>query len=722
MILRLFTLLFLLLIAFNSYSTDLDKLRAQASVNVKSKKYESAEKLYSQVLRQDTNKADVIAYLQLLLRNKKYEQAKIFCEQDYIRTAKDAYLKMFIDNVKHVERFRKFDYDLLKISELEFNTNHNESILGFYANGFLVNKSSISSQFLSKKLYATNLDVDFNKLSKFKFRDINNRKIITANYHSAMKTLFYDCIIHKNKNQANKSLPTNTKGIVFARLSNYYNQWVEYKDFPFNSNTYNVIHPSMSKDGKRLYFASDMPGGYGGYDIYYSEFKNYVWSIPENLGPFVNTPYDEVYPFIYEDSILYFSTEGRAGLGGLDIFEYRITSKQNAINIGAPFNSNADDFGIKKHPKLNYGFFNSNRNNDNRFDVNVYRYNQYKLAPKFIPVYVKDSLSKVVISDVKLNVYSNRTKELSTYLLINGFTNELKFDIYEYYQLTANIKGYKDISSTLRIEKNQSQINLYFNSDLDKINNSGKPILASQSLKAIGLITDYLNKKPLSGVKVRLVDIRDNSLVDTFTTDSSGKYSLSNLLPNNVYTLNCVRPGYERLSIYITTLPIDKIIQNPYLSNVINNFSLTEIWNEKDVIKFNSIRQDKIVNTVNSDVQESKKITKVYYKRNSVELDNLSKVKLNEFLQILKDYPDSKLVILSHTDAFGDAEYNRLLSLKRANETAQYFVDNGINIKRIFAWGKGETQPLFMCDENNKCSEKQIQANRRTEIKIIFRK
>lgn len=711
--------LFFLSITTSLYSTDLDQLRSQAKENIKAKKFESAEKIYSQILKQDTTRADVISYLQLLLRNKKYNEAVIFCDQDYIKFSNDDYLRMFVNNVKHIDQYQKFDYSLLKISDLNFNTNRNESILSFYANGFLVNKSKSHHNHFSKKLYYTNLDVDFQKLSKFQFQDILKRKILTANYHIATKTLFYDCIIHKNKQD--KTLSAITTGIVLARLDNYSNQWVDYKEFSFNSTKYNVKHPSMSKDGKRLYFVSDMPGGYGGYDVYYSEFKNYVWSKPENLGSKVNTPYDELYPFIFEDNVLYFSTEGRAGLGGLDIFEYRLSTTENATNIGAPFNSNADDFGIKKHPKLSYGFVNSNRSNLNRADINVYRFFQYKLPPKFIPVYIKDSLNKVTVSEVKLKVFSNKTKDLSTYLLTNGHTNELNFEIFEYYQFTASIQGYNDIVSTLKIDKNQSEVILYFNSDLDKTANTNKLTNSSQNIRATGIIKDFISNKPMSGVKATVKDIKDNSIVDTFMTDSSGKYILNKLSASNFYNLSFFKSGYEPYSVYITTMSIDKIIKEPHLNNVINNINLTEAWKEDPSLHRKLKYQTNTNKSNTSDVLESKKTTKVFYKINSVELDDMSKEKLEEFLLILKENMKVKLVVVSHTDAFGDAEYNRLLSLKRANTIAQYFVDNGVDIKRILAWGKGETQPLFMCDENNKCSKQQIQANRRTELKIIFK-
>ncbi len=139
---------------------------------------------------------------------------------------------------------------------------------------------------------------------------------------------------------------------------------VSTKSFLFNSKEYSCMHPCISSSGKVCYFSSDMPGGYGGFDIYKLEKTGEEWSQPINMGANINGTGDEMYPYEYKDSVLYFSSNGWPGYGGADIFKSKIWHQQPGvpINIGLPANSSADDFGIN-FISSNAGYFFSNRNN-----------------------------------------------------------------------------------------------------------------------------------------------------------------------------------------------------------------------------------------------------------------------------------------------------------------------------------------------------------------------
>ncbi len=157
--------------------------------------------------------------------------------------------------------------------------------------------------------------------------------------------------------------------------------WKVTQGFPYNSMDYSISDPSISADGKILYFSSDMKGGSGGKDLYKSEYVNGQWSKPKNLGEFINTPYDEVFPYMH-DRTLYFSSNGHAGLGGLDIFkaELSVNGFDEAENIGYPLNTNYDDFGIVIDSLNRHGYFSSNRKkggyNDDiyEFDMDLQTY------------------------------------------------------------------------------------------------------------------------------------------------------------------------------------------------------------------------------------------------------------------------------------------------------------------------------------------------------------
>lgn len=159
--------------------------------------------------------------------------------------------------------------------------------------------------------------------------------------------------------------PQSKKGSVNQTKlyqASYGKGWKEARPLPFNGDGYATGHPSLSKDGQYLYFASGMPGGQGGTDIWVSKREGESWGIPQNLGPRVNTKDNESFPYISADNTLYFSSNGHQGYGGLDL--YSAVQKngrwENVSNMMLPINSTGDDFGILLSD-ANSGYFSSNR-------------------------------------------------------------------------------------------------------------------------------------------------------------------------------------------------------------------------------------------------------------------------------------------------------------------------------------------------------------------------
>jgi len=137
-----------------------------------------------------------------------------------------------------------------------------------------------------------------------------------------------------------------------------------------------AAHPALSPDGMTLYFVSDMPGGYGGKDIWSTTKTGDAWSKPINLGPDINTSGDEVFPYVRSDGVLYFSSDGHIGMGGLDIFKAVFQPDGSCIvtNMKPPINSPFDDFGIAFEGDSEKGIFSSSRNireRDNLFSFEL---------------------------------------------------------------------------------------------------------------------------------------------------------------------------------------------------------------------------------------------------------------------------------------------------------------------------------------------------------------
>jgi outer membrane protein OmpA-like peptidoglycan-associated protein len=139
-------------------------------------------------------------------------------------------------------------------------------------------------------------------------------------------------------------------------------KWGPSTPLPFNSKSYSMGNPSIDSDGKVLYFASDMPGSVGGTDIWkVTVNSDGTFGTPENLGNKINTAGDENFPFVTEDAILYFSSNGLMGFGSLDVFSVDLNKEDDPYNIGKPVNTEKDDFAFTFNKEKNIGYLSSNR-------------------------------------------------------------------------------------------------------------------------------------------------------------------------------------------------------------------------------------------------------------------------------------------------------------------------------------------------------------------------
>jgi hypothetical protein len=177
------------------------------------------------------------------------------------------------------------------------------------------------------------------------------------------KTVYFTSEVETGKMADNKNFK-NHSGIFIADLSE--TQLQSIRPFKYNSNQFDIGQPSISKDGKYLFFASDMPGGFGGSDIYSCEYINGDWSSPVNLGPKVNSPQSENYPYMHPSGKLYFTSNRPGGVGNLDVYSaYRSSGGwEEPYILPEPINSSADDFAFVAEDDLQKGYFASNRNRE----------------------------------------------------------------------------------------------------------------------------------------------------------------------------------------------------------------------------------------------------------------------------------------------------------------------------------------------------------------------
>lgn len=180
-------------------------------------------------------------------------------------------------------------------------------------------------------------------------------------FNSKGDTIYYSRNISIEGKLSELSSVRNKLGIFYAVLDG--GEWTKIRELRVNSEWYNVTTPWISPDGKKLYFASDKPGGFGGSDIYYCAWKQDYWDEPVNLGPVINTKGNESYPFINAAGEFFFSSDGHPGSGGKDIFFSRMSDTVwiEPVCLDAPINSQYDDFGIFTDTLMNEGYFSSNR-------------------------------------------------------------------------------------------------------------------------------------------------------------------------------------------------------------------------------------------------------------------------------------------------------------------------------------------------------------------------
>jgi outer membrane protein OmpA-like peptidoglycan-associated protein/tetratricopeptide (TPR) repeat protein len=308
---------------------------------------------------------------------------------------------------------------------------------------------------------------------------------------------------------------------------------------PVNSGAWES-QPSISADGQTLYFSSNRKGGYGGYDIWKSTLTEKGWGPPENLGPNVNTPYDEQSPFIHpDDNTLYFSSDGWPGFGNMDLFISRRAtdgSWQKPVNLGYPINTSSDDSGLSLNANGNLAYFSSNNlKGYGGFDIYTFEM-PVALRPKLVTYVkgsVKDAKTKQPISATveiidlasSKTVYQNTISEQSHFMatLTSG----------KNYLLNISKQGYMFYSENFSPAGDTTKKQFLIDVPLQVIEAGNKVVL-----KNIFFDTNKYNIKPESKIEMQklIIFLAQNSRVNieiSGHTDNAGNDALNQTLSQN---------------------------------------------------------------------------------------------------------------------------------------------------------------------------------------------
>ncbi|RAR46204.1 OmpA family protein, partial [Flavobacterium lacus] len=310
-------------------------------------------------------------YAQMLKAQGKYEQANKQMQTFASKAPNDQRAKDFKANPNYLpsllDKQKKFD-----IKPLDINSDKSDF-------GAVLHKDALyftSARNAARKTYGWNEEpfLDIYKATYNVDGTITNAETVSdlnSKWHDGPSslsedgnTIYFSSESFKEKGGFEKDKSINAKlGQVNLYKATYSNgKWSNITQLPFNSNAYSTGNPSLSKDGKTLYFASNRPGSIGGTDIWkVAVNQDGSYGEPENLGSKVNTEGEENFPFVTQDNkTLYFASNGRQGFGGLDVFAYDMT-KGESTNLGKPVNSEKDDFAFSVNAEKNIGFLSTNR-------------------------------------------------------------------------------------------------------------------------------------------------------------------------------------------------------------------------------------------------------------------------------------------------------------------------------------------------------------------------
>lgn len=559
-------------------------------------------------------------------------------------------------------------------------------------------------------------------------------KKLNSKYHEGPCTFFHDgskIVFTRNSEIGGGGFFGQKKNAAINRLKLYTaeyedNDWRKIKEIPFNSNDYSCGHPTLTVDDKIMYFVSDMPGGYGGTDLWMTRYNNGEWTKPQNLGGTINTRGNEMFPYIDERGNLYFSSDGHPGLGDLDIFFIPMNTATGQAsgkvrNLGAPLNSNKDDFGIITDSERRTGFLSSNRKRGG-IDDDIYKFTRLGTlyGCREVVVNVYDNETKKPFDRIKFEYETKGdgnsresaiTSSLGTiklcleadndfnfYIKQNGFQTEIvnfsnkdasdyessKLDIYLKKEIIVVDKSKKTVE-----KKSQTQ-----NETLVTRRN-GNPV----STIFRGIVTAGKDSTPIAGVKIKFIN-QCTGAVQEMITGSDGSYEFKREL-NCDYILESFKEDFGRSSELVAKVEEKRSIINIFRKKtpVPNTGSLfdTKLYKVGDVVKLDNI----------------------YYDSDSYKIRKDAARELEKLVNTMQKNPNMIIEIRSHTDTRGNALDNLNLSQRRVNEVVDFLAQKGIARTRMRGVGKGESEPVNGCGDGIQCTEAEHQRNRRTEFKIL---
>lgn len=539
-----------------------------------------AAKWYGELfaVNQEQESEYIYRYSQSLKSVGEYAKADKLLEQFNVKSGNEQRAKLFERNKNYLEEI-KANSGRYSVTDAGINSEYSDYGSSFSGNK-LIFASARDTGGVSKKvfkwtnqlftnLYSSEVKSDGNLAEPERFGDRINSKFheSTPVFTKDGKTMYFT-----RNNYLDGKREKDSKSVTLLKLYkstlNKEGQWTNVIELPFNSNQYSVAHPALSVDGKTLYFASDMPGTLGQSDLYKVTIKDDgSYGIPENLGKNINTEGRETFPFVSEDNELYFATDGRPGLGGLDIFVAHIESDitlKEVKNIGTPINGPQDDFAFLINSKSRNGFFTSNRVGGKGFD-DIYKFTETRklTCEQALTGIITDQETGLVLANSKVSLFDEKFQTIKevmsdekgqySFEVVCGKAYYIRAEKHDYETKERNIviaktSGKTDLSLTLVKSVCKVAVGddlgkcfgikiIYF--DLDK------SFVRKEAAFELEKILDVMNQYPKLKIDVRShTDSRQTAQYNSALSDRRAKSTVAWLVKNGIEASRLTGKGF----------------------------------------------------------------------------------------------------------------------------------------------------------------------------------
>ncbi len=668
----------------------------------------NAEKYYSEAaISGKLSNEHYFYYAQTLKQNGKYAESDKIMNLFYEKSNSDKRAVSFANNRSYLDKIEKEGIHFT-ISNADFNSG--ESDFG----GYHYSKSNDIYFISSRRNTLIKKNWMWNGGKFLDLFTVKNEKESLPKLISKISTTFHEgplCFnadesivyftrnnIAKGKNRRDQKGIQNLK--LYSANVDDKGKWINEQETSLNSKDYSIGHPAISKDGKTIFFASDMPGGFGGADLYMADLNSDgTIGKPFNLGKDVNTEGQEMFPWISSEGLLFFSSNGHIGLGGLDVFVMSIEkdgkSFGNLTNVGKPVNSQNDDFALTFNKDGKSGYFSSNRSGGKGGD-DIYSFQMtrpFVFKMKIIGT-VLDQDSKQILAGSTVYLKDNNGTVIAS--VVADETGNYSFDVEpnKEFVIVAQNKDYSENKTSI---KTTPQVGNTIKADVE--------LAKIPQIGLIGIIKDNKNGQLLDGVTIKIKDKKTGEVIFEGTTTQKGDF-MKELTKNKVndllnYEVTLSKSGYLTKTV-VFTHKIDK----PGLINL----------NEKLDVSLGKVE-------IGVDLSTLINIKPIYFDLGKYVIRKDAAVELDKIVKVMNEYPSMQIELGSHTDCRSSIASNLKLSDNRAKASAEYIKKRISNPERIYGKGYGESKLKVDCPcegtVKSNCSEEEHQKNRRTEFIIM---